>query len=59
MNFCAIVLRGKSSVFSLGRDSRVDMKDGLGRRLREGRSRESGVHKGVAGAGKSHSAQSR
>ena len=35
------------------------MKDGLGRRLREGRSRESGVHKGVAGAGKSHSAQSR
>lgn len=59
MNFCAIVLRGKSSVFSLGRDSRVDMKDGLGRRLREGRSRESGVHEGVAGADKSHSAQSR
>lgn len=35
MNLCAVVLRGKSSVFSLGRDSRLDMKDVLGRRLRE------------------------
>lgn len=42
-NLCAIVLRRKSSVFSLGRDSRLDMKDVLGRRLREGRNRESGV----------------
>ena len=60
MNLCAVVLRGKSSVFSLGRDSRLDMKDVLGRRLREGRSRESGVHEGGARAdNKSHGVQLR
>ena len=31
-NLCAIVLRGKSSVFSLGRDSRLDMKDVFGKK---------------------------
>lgn len=49
-SLCSGLLRKKLSVFSVARDLRLDMKDVLGRRLREDRGIESGAHEQITGA---------